>query len=325
MTITPRNSYSTTKSVIIMNTSSEGPNSIYSSFLNKTPYAANYTKDRKAILTQMYMRKLSSACISRFKWCGLPSEIDERFLEVTLHFRGLCVFTFEQEFNKFMAYRAQGNGQLDWYDNPLSYTCYANNLKSRVVDSDDCVPIWSNVMRVPDHDLVNTIAARIAEFDVSIDQLVVNTRHPVLLVADDQTRNSVMALWRQLQEGQPFIGTHKGFGQDIDEFVKAFDLGVNANDIPTLQIAKTRVFNEFMGFMGVNNANQDKRERLVSDEVSANNSQVGIFRADALAAREYACQLINDRYSLNLSVEWNERPVDDMGETEPSDYGEDDE
>ena len=304
-----------------MNTSDTSPNSIYSSFLNQTNYAANYTKDRKGILTQMYVRKLASACIARYKWNNLPPEIDSRFLEITLYFRGLAVFTYDDSFEKYMAYRAQGVGQLDWYDNPLSFTCYANNLMSRVVSADQCVPIWGNNMRVPDHDLCMTIAARIAEFDISIDQLVVNTRHPVLLVSDDQTRQSTMAVWRQLQEGQPFIGTHKGIGQDIDQFVKAFDLGVNASDLPTLQIAKTRVMNEFMGFMGVNNANQDKRERLVSDEVAANNSQVGIFRADAMNAREYACELINRRYSLNVSVEWNEKAVESL---DGSSYSSDD-
>ena len=73
--------------------------------------------------------------------------------------------------------------------------------------------------------------------------------------------------------------------------------------------------NEFMGFMGINNANQDKRERLVSDEVAANNSQVGIFRADAMNAREYACELINRRYNLNVSVEWNEKEVESLGDS----------
>ena len=299
--------------------------SIYAPFVAGSAYAKNMGKDKKQLLTAMYMRKLASACVARYSWINLPPEIDRRYLEVTLYFTGLALFTYESEFDKYQLFRAQGSGQLNMYDNPIGYTAYANNLLSRQITADDCVPIWGNNMRVPDHDMTTITASRLTEFDMTIDQLTIGSRHPVLLVSDDQTRQSTVAIWRQLAEGQPFIGVHKGMGQDIDEFVKGFDLGFNPTNIPTLQIAKTRVLNEFMGYMGINNANQDKRERLVSDEVSANNSQIGIFRSDAMDARMYACEQINERYGLNISVEWNEQPVESMesGLTEDSfdDFG----
>jgi hypothetical protein len=61
-----------------------------------------------------------------------------------------------------------------------------------------------------------------------------------------------------------------------------------------------------MTLLGINNANQDKRERLVTSEVSANNSQVLLARQVALDARRDACNRINKRYpNLNISVHWN--------------------
>jgi hypothetical protein len=42
-----------------------------------------------------------------------------------------------------------------------------------------------------------------------------------------------------------------------------------------LQTVKRSIINEFLTEIGINNANTDKRERLNSDEVNANNSEIG--------------------------------------------------
>ena len=60
-----------------------------------------------------------------------------------------------------------------------------------------------------------------------------------------------------------------------------------------------------MTYLGINNSNQEKRERLVEDEVSANNDQVNAFRNIALNARKQACEEINKMFGLNVDVEWN--------------------
>lgn len=297
-------------------------NSIYRNFLNPNKYSSSVTADRKLYYTNMYVRKLTSACVSRYKWTGLPEEIDERYLNVSLHFSGLVVFARESQYDKYVIYRATSAGMLDMYDNPLQYQCYANNLLNKTYDANDVEPIWSNAIRVPDHDITLITAQRLAEFDISIDMLAIATRHPVVLVADENTQLSLINIFRNLQAGEPFIGVHKQIGRDIDEFVKAFDLGINSASIADLQIAKTRLMNEYMGFMGINNANQDKRERLVAQEVNANNSQVGIFRSDAMGTRLNACKRINERWGLNVSVEWNESQVSEL-DSAPINYGPD--
>ena len=68
-----------------------------------------------------------------------------------------------------------------------------------------------------------------------------------------------------------------------------------------------------MTFLGINNANQDKKERLVVAEVSANDSEIMMARKIALDSRQLACEQINKKYGLNVSVEWNV-DVDKMAE-----------
>lgn len=73
-------------------------------------------------------------------------------------------------------------------------------------------------------------------------------------------------------------------------------------------IAKSKLWNECMGLLGINNANQDKKERLVAAEVGANDEQVEATRNIALNARQQACDRINDMFGLDISVDFKSPP-----------------
>ena len=70
-----------------------------------------------------------------------------------------------------------------------------------------------------------------------------------------------------------------------------------------LQVQKTNVLNECLTFLGINNANTDKRERLVTNEVESNNEMIQVNSDVMLEARKQACKEINEMFGLNISVE----------------------
>src|SRR5690606_31619781 len=78
----------------------------------------------------------------------------------------------------------------------------------------------------------------------------------------------------------------------------------NPDHIEKLSIVRARLWNECMGLLGINNSNQDKKERLVSDEVKANDDQVSSSRRVNLNARQDAAEHINSVYGLNISVDY---------------------
>ena len=85
-------------------------------------------------------------------------------------------------------------------------------------------------------------------------------------------------------------------------------LGIDPMNLPNLMIAKSKLWNECMGLLGINNANQDKKERLVAAEVGANDDQVQATRNVALNARQIAAQQISDRYGLTVTVDFKNPP-----------------
>jgi hypothetical protein len=111
---------------------------------------------------------------------------------------------------------------------------------------------------------------------------------------------------RQIAEGQDVI-----FGTDALDMggtVEVLDLGIDPMNLPNLMIARSKLWNECMGLLGINNANQDKKERLVAAEVGANDDQVQASRNVALNARQTAAAQISKLYGITVTVDFKTPP-----------------
>jgi hypothetical protein len=253
----------------------------------------------------MYLRLLTEIACARFKWVGLPDSIDLRFLELTLFHRALSVFYWDEDFERYMALRASGTGKINMYDNPTTFTVIGNTMVNKTLKATDCVPIWANYLRMPDWDIVSIFSTRFAELDRTIEIDILAQRHPFVLISDDNQKQSVLNAFRQVQEGQPVIVGTPTLGDAIANQFSLFDFNMHPDAVINLQLVKSKMWNECMTMFGINNANQDKRERLVVSEVSANNSQVLMARNVALDSRRLACEQINAKYNLAVQVHWN--------------------
>lgn len=250
----------------------------------------------------MFHRKLSELSMNRFKWSGLPENIDKRFIEKTLLETGLILFYLEEEYDKYFCVPAAPKN-LDHQLNPTSYQVVtANNFINREVDADISVPIWANYSRSTDTDIIQIYAARLARLDRTVDINLNNARQPKMLLATPETQLSVENFNKQVEEGQYVVRVR----QDLQDNVKALDMGVNPDLFEKVSLARTRIWNECMGLLGIKHANQDKKERLVSDEVAANDEQISYMKAVNLNARKIAVEEINRKFNLNISVEYDD-------------------
>jgi hypothetical protein len=276
-------------------------------------------RNRKELYERMYIRVLTEICTNRFTWKDMPEEIDLRFVELQLFRQALAVFFWDAEFDRYFCLRGSGMGRWNMYDNPVSFTVTGNTMITRQLQAgkdyvspdgeiirQKCVPIWANTLRVPDYDIITLQASKLAEVERTIEITLAAMRQPFLFAVDDNERQTFINMWRQIQEGQPAIFGTASLGQSMDDKIKLLDLKMDKEMVLNLQIAKSKIWNETMTLLGINNANQEKRERLVADEVSANDSQIMAVRNSALEARQYAAEWINNVFDLNVSVEWNE-------------------
>lgn len=272
----------------------------------------NPNRNRKMLYEEMYMRELTEFAINRFRWDGVPPEIDTRYMELTLFRQALCVFFYHDDYARYMALQGSGSGKWNMYQNPITFTVTGNTMVNKTLKAGaECIPIWANMLRIPDWDVVVLYSSKLADMEITIEIAARSMRMPFVFAVDDNQKQTMVNVWRQIMEGQPAIfGTEAlgGPGGSINDAVSVLDTGVGrAKDyLLALQIAKSKMWNEAMTFLGINNSNQDKRERLVADEVAANDSQISIARNVAMKSRQYACEQINKRYGLSMSVSWDE-------------------
>ena len=265
---------------------------------------------RKADITLTYQRILTEMCANRFKWSGLPDSVDERFLELCLFRRALCVFYYDPSFDALLACEGQGQGQPNMYDNPTQFIVYGNRMVSKTLDADECVPVWANSLRVPDHDVVRLYSQRLAEIDVTLDINILTQRHPFIVSVPTQERVSLMNAFRQVQEGQPVIWGTQSLSQALEGGVSLFNVGVDSKAINDLMTTKAKVWNECLTLLGIVNVNDEKKERMVSTEAEASVGHVMAMRNIALHARQLGCEQINEAYGTNISVDWDMDSVD---------------
>ena len=274
-------------------------------------FQGNESRDRTVLYERMYARILTELCINRFEWENLPPEIDSRFLEYTLFRNGLCVFFHDERYDRYFALQGSGSGRWNMYDNPIAFTVVGNGMISREMKATECVPIWANATRSPEHDIQRIYAPKLASIERTIEINLNAMRTPYIVAVDENERLTYQNMLRSIMAGEPAIFGTKNLmsGTGFDEKIKVFNTGVDRETVLNLQVAKSKMWNECMTLLGVNNANQDKRERLVADEISANDSQVSSVRDISLNARQQACDLINERYDLDVSVKWRDNEV----------------
>lgn len=280
-------------------------NSVYQPFVNPRRGPTSETQ----MIAWMIERKLLELSMNRFKWEGLPDEVDIRWMEMSLNFYGLSVFFFDPEYDKYFAMRAAASGQLNFVGNPTEFHVYGNQFYQKTLGIDKCVPIWANYMRMPDWDIIRIYSQRLAEMDRTIEINSKAARRSKILTVSENSRLTVTNLNNMIDDGVGVIPVDSSL--DPSSIIQSFDLGVNPDAIINMHMLRTREWGEAMTMLGINVSNQDKKERLTAAETSGNDDVIATIRATNLQARERACDEINKMYpNLNVSVSYTTDAMD---------------
>jgi hypothetical protein len=268
------------------------------------------TPNMNMLTSNDYYDRLKLIALSLFEWKGLPESCNPRFLELTLYLYGKALFINDPELG-FLNMRCTPSGTLNNYDEPISYTAYSTVYQKEFA-RDNCVLIRNNYLERPTDHSVILFASRLTQAERTIDVNINAQKTPVLIRCDDKDRLTMKNLYNQYEGNEPFILGAKSLNPDG---IKVFK-----TDAPfvadKLQNYKHELWNEALTFFGINNANSDKRERLITDEVNANNEVISINAQAMLLTRLEACILINKMYGLNVTVKMREFKDENFEEKE---------
>ena len=258
-----------------------------------------------------WLFKFLNVALSVYEWEGLPTGIDQRQLEMWLLTRGYAIFFYDEALVDDPGKRApegyavlQGvaYGEWDLYDIPNDRRVYAPMGFQRELDETNSVIMFHNQLRTPEIFTYEMYARRIAELDRTIDVNVMAQKTNKVIRCDDRQRLTWKNLVMQAEGNVYTILADKSV--DLKD-LEVLDLSAELVALD-LDVLKQRYVAEAFQFAGVESVPPEKRERLVTSEVTGAMGGTEALRFSRLCARQQACEQINDLFGLDVSVRYRE-------------------
>lgn len=239
---------------------------------------------------------------NRYKWINLPDTINVKYLERRLFDTGSVCF-FRDVSLGFLCLPYTIQDRLDIYNQPLGYIAYSNNGYTKKLTPDECVIISDNYNRYPISRYIIPASIRIADITKTIDVYSENMKRPVIITCAEGQNLVGEELRDKISSNSIYIIRKRGVRDDVS--IETTQSSLNGSDLLSLWRHKKMLIDETLTLLGVNNANTEKRERLVTPEVEANNQIVCLNLDLVLKMRQQQCKEINEKFSKYLDKEIN--------------------
>lgn len=249
-----------------------------------------------------YAYRLMELSISMFEWKNLPEGIDERFLEMVLFTDGHAVFFKDDELDDYLALQCLINGKLNVYRIPINRRAFAVNGYQKELTDKDSVIIFNNMLHTNSWLDVKMFAKRLYNLDRIIDVNANAQKTPILIKGNEQQRLTLTNLYKEYDGNAPVIFADKSLDMNALQ-VLSTQAPYVADKIYQL---KTQIWNEALTYLGISNVSFQKRERMVSDEVTRSQGGTVASRYSRLNARRQACEQINKMFGLNIECDFRE-------------------
>ena len=259
-----------------------------------------------------YARYLYDKMKAVFKF-KLPETFGEELFKNALFANGYVTILNTERFGLLAQWGTGGGYTVNYTPR---YILFTNPLlpelsgKELVID-EDCAVIklsdeWTGVT-----DLVAYYAQKMALASQAIDTNLINSKISYIFAAKDKTQaQSFKKALDRIYDGDPAVIMDKNLFDDEGKPAwNAFQQKPKDIYLVTDLLADlAKIEDEFDTRIGIPNANTDKRERLISDEVNANNVETAILAEEWLDNIKKGCDRVKEMYGAEITVEWRYEP-----------------
>lgn len=164
---------------------------------------------------------------------------------------------------------------------------------------------WMGIMPILDK-----YAYLLAMCDSAVSVNLMNSKVAFIATAEGKAAaETIKTAYQQISEGNPFVCMSKDSVDSISWELLNVKNTFIGNDVSLL---KQTIWNEFLTEIGIPNFNRDKRERMITDEVNANNAETAFSMSHWLETIRAGMNRANKMFGLDLRVEVN--PILEGGE-----------
>ena len=271
----------------------------------------------------MYRQEMLTLAENVFEFKNLPEFIDVSYLNKTLLRNGSIAF-FNDEVLGLIALPYDVLGNYDIYGRPRQIMARAaNGTYYKKLNQDEFVIMYDNNGRYPIFLDICQMAERIALSKRTIDVNIVQQRTPRIWKTSQDKKRTLQDMLSNIDGMEENIATYESI--DIDDMNVVLAPAPFVADMIDLHLDKE--WAEFYRLIGVANLIEQKKERMIKDEMSASQGGTIASRFSRFEPRKRAIDEINKKFGTNIEVSYYDgeptteevkelREEEDLNETE---------
>lgn len=264
----------------------------------------------------MYRRQLQTLAENVFEFINLPEYIDVSYLNGVLLRQGSIAF-FMDEVLGLLALPYTNMGTLDVYGRPKTIQVYGSNGYSRQLKQGEFVIMYDNNGRYPLLLDIQQSSERIALCKKVIDINIAQQKTPRIWLTNSDKKKTIEDILNQYDGNVETVLAYDNINLD--------DVNAICEPAPfvadKIDIHLEKEWAEFFRLIGIANLVEQKKERLIQDEMTASLGGTIASRYSRYEPRKRAIDEINKKFGTNIEVKYydgiptTEKEVDDYIES----------
>ena len=261
----------------------------------------------------MYFRQMLALAENVFEFENLNKFVDVSYLNKTLLRQGSIAF-FKDEVLGLLALPYRSLSTLDIYGRPKKIEVFskANNYH-RILKKKEFVIMYDNNGRYPLYLDISQMAQRIANCVRTQDINISQQKTPRVWKASSESLTTIRSMLNNIDSNVESVVAHESAAA-IDDLECVLQPAPYVADKIDLHLKE--LWAEYFRLIGVANIQEQKRERVIQDEMIASQGGTIASRYSRFQPRQNAIDLINERFKENLSVRYYDGVPDMKGESE---------
>ena len=247
----------------------------------------------------MYRRQLQTLAENVFEFINLPEYIDVSYLNGVLLRQGSIAF-FMDEVLGLLALPYTNMGTLDVYGRPRTIQVYGSNGYTRQLKQGEFVIMYDNNGRYPLLLDIQQSSERIALCKRVIDINIAQQKTPRIWLTNSDKKKTVEDLLNDYDGNVETVLAYDTV--DLDEVQAVMAPAPYIADKVDMHLEKE--WAEFFRLIGIANLVEQKKERLIQDEMTASLGGTIASRYSRYEPRVRALKEINKKWNLNIEVRY---------------------
>ena len=250
---------------------------------------------------QMYLREMTTLAENVFEFENIPDYIDIGYINSTLLKNGAIAWFYDDVLESVIALPYTIQGSPDIYGRPEKIMARSfNGRYYRRLNKDEFVIMYDNTSRIPILPDICQMAERISMCVRTNDVNIAQQRTPRVWKTTSDKKKSIEDMMLNIDSFRENVIAYESIDLEELECVMA----------PAPYVADKiddhldKLWAEFYRLIGVANLIEQKKERMIKDEMSASQGGTIASRYSRFESRKRAIEQINKKWNTNLSVRY---------------------